>query len=255
MPLIALENVDLDYPLRPHRRLTLKDFVLRGLFRRQAEASSLRALRGLNLRVTSGERIGIIGRNGAGKSTLLRTIAGVYPLAGGQRRVQGSICSLFDVAVGFEPDATGWQNIYYRSYLQGETPRAVQAKLHGIGAFSELGEFLDLPLRSYSTGMTMRLAFSVATSADPEILLIDEFFSTGDLGFQKKSEQRMRAFIERAQIVILVGHNLDFLRQFCQRVLWMHQGQIVADGPAEEIIQRYIETTTTPQTTPHTMMV
>ena len=140
-------------------------------------------------------------------------MAGVYPIARGRRRVDGMVNSLFDIAVGFEPDATGWQNIYYRSYLQGETPRAVQAKLHGIGTFSELGDFLDLPLRTYSTGMTMRLAFSVATSGDPEILLLDEFFSTGDLGFQKKGEERMRTFIQRANIVLMVGHNLDLPRE------------------------------------------
>jgi lipopolysaccharide transport system ATP-binding protein len=240
LSLIVLENVDLEYPIRPHRRLTLKDFVVRGLFRQRPKPTSVRALRGLSLRVTKGERVGIIGRNGAGKSTLLRAVAGVYPIASGQRRVEGLVNSLFDIAVGFEPDATGWQNIFYRSYLQGETPREVQAKLRGIGAFSELGEFLDLPLRSYSTGMTMRLAFSVATSGDPEILLLDEFFSTGDLGFQRKGEERMRAFIQRAHIVLMVGHNLSFLERFCSRVIWMHQGQIIADGPASEIIRRYV---------------
>src|SRR5262249_1165246 len=161
--------------------------------------------------------------------------------ARGARHVEGRICSLFDIAVGFEPEATGWQNIFYRSYLQGETPREVQAKLHAIGAFSELGDFLDLPLRTYSTGMTMRLAFSVATSSDPEILLLDEFFSTGDLGFQKKGEERMRAFIQRAHIVLMVGHNLSFLEKFCNRVLWMHQGQIVADGPAPAVIRQYVQ--------------
>jgi lipopolysaccharide transport system ATP-binding protein len=242
--LIALDDVDLEYPLRPHERLTLKDFVLRGVFRKKAPAPAVHALRGLNLRVRDGERVGIIGRNGAGKSTLLRTIAGVYPIARGRRRVEGTVCSLFDVAVGFEPDATGWQNIYYRSYLQGETPQSVQSRLQGIGAFSELGDFLDLPLRSYSTGMTLRLAFAVATSSDPEILLIDEFFSTGDLGFQRKGEERMRAFIERAHIVLMVGHNLSFLEKFCQRVVWLERGQIVADGPAPEIIQRYVESAT-----------
>src|SRR4051794_19366162 len=110
--LIELSNVDLDYPVRPHRRLTLKDFVLRGLLRRKAGPASVRALSGLDLRIETGERVGIIGRNGAGKSTLLRTIAGVYPIARGTRRVEGRICSLFDIAVGFEPEATGWQNIF-----------------------------------------------------------------------------------------------------------------------------------------------
>jgi lipopolysaccharide transport system ATP-binding protein len=246
MSLIVLDNVSLDYPIQPHRRLTLKDFVLRGVFRQRTRPNKVRALNGLSLRVSNGDRVGIIGRNGAGKSTLLRAIAGVYPISRGRRHVEGAVSSLFDIAVGFEPDGTGWQNIFYRSYLQGETPRAVQAKLQAIGAFSELGDFLDLPLRTYSTGMTMRLAFSVATSGDPEILLLDEFFSTGDLGFQKKSEERMRAFIQRANIVLMVGHNLAFLERFCNRVIWIQQGQIIADGPATEIISRYVRAMESP---------
>ncbi|MCI0381290.1 MAG: ABC transporter ATP-binding protein [Gemmataceae bacterium] len=239
MACIELDNVVLDYPVRPHRRLTLKDFVLQRVFGREPGPSVVRALNGISLRIEEGERVGVIGRNGAGKSTLLRTIAGIYPVARGSRRVDGRVCSLFDIAVGFEPEATGWQNIHYRAYLQGESPKIVQAKLRAIGDFSELGEFLELPLRCYSTGMTLRLAFSVATSTEPEILLLDEFFSTGDLGFQKKGELRMRDFLDRARIVLMVGHNLTFLEKFCDRVLWLHQGWIRADGPTAQVLSEY----------------
>jgi ABC-type polysaccharide/polyol phosphate transport system ATPase subunit len=240
MAYIDFQNVDLEYPLRGVR-ITLKEYLVRGLFRRGQlpKPTVIHALKNVSLRIDEGERVGIIGLNGAGKSTLLRTIGGIYPNVRGERRVEGSFCALFDIALGFEMEATGWQNIYYRSYLQGETPQSVKAKLHEIAEFSELGEFLDLPLRCYSHGMVMRLAFSIATSSHPEILLIDEVFGTGDLSFQQKAEERMQQFIDKAKIVVMVGHNLEFIRRFCPRVLWMHEGVLRADGPAETIVDEY----------------
>jgi len=240
MSLIDFRHVDLVYPIREHRAITLKEFILRGLFRQLNQSKKeVHALHDICLQVHEGERLGIIGFNGAGKSTLLRTIAGIYPIAGGTRRVHGKMCSLFDIAVGLEHDATGWQNIRFRSYLQGETPRSVEKKLPAIAEFSELGEFLDLPLRCYSAGMIMRLAFAIATSGEPEILLIDEVFGTGDLVFQKKAEARMKDFIDRAKVVVMVGHQLSFLEEFCNRIIWLNQGRIHADGPARDIIAAY----------------
>jgi lipopolysaccharide transport system ATP-binding protein len=237
---VEFENADLEYPLRDVR-ITLKEYLVRGLFRRgqMPPRKVIRALKGLTLRIDEGERVGIIGYNGAGKSTLLRTIGGIYPIARGRRIVEGSICALFDIALGFEMDATGWQNIYYRSYLQGETPATVKAKLQDIADFSELGEFLDLPLRCYSSGMVMRLAFSIATSSQPEILLIDEVFGTGDIAFQQKAEARMEEFMHKAKIVVTVAHNLDFVRRFCARVMWIHEGALRADGPAATVVEEY----------------
>ncbi len=237
---IQFAKVDLEYPIRENRTVTFKEFIVRGLFRQKKEkVRSIKALADLTFEISEGERIGIIGLNGAGKSTLLRTIAGVYPIKRGLRRVQGSVCSLFDITVGFEEEATGWQNIYYRSYLQGETPQTVQEKLAEIADFTELGHFLNLPIRCYSTGMHMRLAFAIATARCPEILLIDEVFSTGDMNFQKKAEERMRAFLHKAKIVVMVGHDLSFLEEFCTGVIWLHQGQIMAMGPTRQIIQSY----------------
>src|SRR5262249_7131520 len=149
------------------------------------------ALKQLTFRIGDGERVGIIGHNGAGKSTLLRTIAGIFPINRGDRRVEGSVCSLFDIAAGFEPDATGYENIYNRAYLQGYTYKQVKARVREIAEFSELQEhFLNIPQRCYSAGMSIRLAFSVATSTESEILLIDEVFAVGDLNFQKKAQAR-----------------------------------------------------------------
>jgi ABC-type polysaccharide/polyol phosphate transport system ATPase subunit len=244
MSLIQLENADLVYPVRENRGMTLKEFVVRGIFRQKLieKRKTVQALTGINLRIADGERVGIIGHNGAGKSTLLRTIAGVFPISSGRRTIDGKICSLFDIAVGFEPAATGWQNIRFRSYLQGETPQALREKAQSIGEFSELKEFLDLPICCYSTGMTTRLAFAIATSSDPEIMLIDEIFSAGDLAFQKKAEARMQDLMHKAQIVVMVAHHLEFLEKFCTRLLWLQRGQIIADGPAKEIIDRYRQT-------------
>lgn len=240
MAFVQFENVDLEYPVRENQTVTLKEFILHGLFRKKKSGvRSIKALSNLSFEINQGERIGIIGLNGAGKSTLLRTIGGIYPIKSGRRVVDGSICSLFDIALGFDYDATGWQNVYFRSYLQGETPKTVKPKLKEIEDFTELGNFLNLPLRCYSTGMVMRLAFAIATSRCPEILLIDEVFATGDLVFQKKAEARMRDFLHKAEIVVMVGHNLDFLQEFCTKVIWLHKGQIHDIGPTRQIIQAY----------------
>ncbi len=240
MAFVRFDHVDLEYPVRENQTVTLKEFIIHGLFRKKKTgARTVKALSDLSFQVNQGERLGIIGLNGAGKSTLLRTIGGIYPIMRGQRVVEGSICALFDIALGFEYDATGWQNIYFRSYLQGETPKTVTQKLEEIAEFTELGDFLNLPLRCYSTGMLMRLAFAIATARCPEILLIDEVFSTGDLVFQKKAEARMRDFLHKAEIVVMVGHNLEFLQEFCTSVIWLQKGVIHAMGPTRQIIQDY----------------
>src|SRR5262245_21062382 len=193
MARIELEKVSLTFRVRKHGRVTLKEFLVRQMFRRSINpVIKVRALQNVSLEITAGQRVGIIGHNGAGKSTLLKLLAGIYPPSKGRRVVEGRISSLFDIALGFETDATGWENIHYRGYLQGETPKSVRAKMKPISDFSELGDFLNMPVRYYSAGMLVRLAFSIATAIEPEILLVDEVLSVGDMAFQDKARQRMR---------------------------------------------------------------
>jgi ABC-type polysaccharide/polyol phosphate transport system ATPase subunit len=244
MARIELTNVNLSYPLRVNHGVTLKEFLLKKFFRRETHIRrEVHALRDISLRIGIGERVGIIGHNGAGKTTLLRTMAGIYPISTGTCEVQGKICSLLEIGAGMEAEANGWENIHYRGYLQGETPQSLQEKMTEIADFTELGSFMDLPIRCYSAGMTMRLAFAIATSSKPEILFVDEVFATGDLAFQIKAEKRMKLLMEEAKIVVMVGHNLQFLEEFCDRAIWLEHGQIREDGPASEVIQAYRENT------------
>lgn len=241
MAKIELRDISLTFRLRQARRLSLKEYLLNRMFMQQNNPIiQLHALDGINLHATDGDRIGIIGHNGAGKSTLLKLLAGIYPATRGTRNVQGRICSLFDITLGFEPDATGRENITYRGFLQGETPKSLNAKIDGIAEFCELGEFLDTPVRYYSAGMAVRLAFSIATAIEPEILLIDEVLGVGDLAFQLKARQRMKEMMANASLMVMVSHDLQSIKSMCNRVVWLEHGRVVAEGAAEEVVDAYV---------------
>ncbi len=240
MPHIDLGNVDLKYPVRVNRRTTFKDFILQRMLRQTpTKANAIKALDRVSFRAEGGECIGLIGRNGAGKSTLLRTIAGIYPPGAGSCEVVGAICTLFDIAAGFEWNASGWENIRLRAFLQGETPASLETKLAAIADFTQMGAMLELPLKCYSTGKIMLLSFAIAVCCNPDILLVDEFLSAGDLQFRHKAIAHMVELLRQSRIVIMASHDLAFLRQFCTRILWLDKGRIHEDGPAEYIIERY----------------
>ncbi len=240
MARIELDRVGLTFRVRKNIRLTAKEYLIGQMFRRDRNPiMEVRALQDVNLRVGQGDRVGIIGHNGAGKSTLLKVLAGIYPPTSGRRAVEGRISSLFDISLGFESEATGWENIAYRSYLQGETKRSVRAKRDAIAAFSELGDFLSTPVRYYSAGMLVRLAFSIATAIDPEILLIDEVLSVGDMAFQNKARERMEQMMARAHLMVVVSHELASLEKLCNVGVWMDHGRVVRTGPIREVIEAY----------------
>jgi lipopolysaccharide transport system ATP-binding protein len=240
MARIEMDGVGLTFRVRKNTRLTLKEFLVGQMFRPSKNPlMEVRALQHVSLRMEQGDRVGVIGHNGAGKSTLLKMLAGIYPPTEGRLTVEGRVSSLFDIALGFEGDANGWENIAYRSYLQGETPRGVREKRQAIAEFSELGDFLNMPVRYYSAGMLVRLAFSIATAIDPEILLVDEVLSVGDLAFQHKARQRMGEMMAKAHLMVLVSHDLSSLEPMCNRVVWMDHGRVVQVGPTPEIIAAY----------------
>jgi len=240
MARIELDNVSLTFTVRKQGRVSLKEFLVRGLFRPSVNPHiQVEALKDVSLRMGVGERLGVLGHNGAGKSTLLKVLAGIYPPTRGKRFVEGRISSLFDIALGFEPEATGWENIAYRGYLQGETPVSIQTKKQPIAEFSELGDFLNMPVRYYSAGMIVRLAFSIATAIKPEILLVDEVLSVGDMAFQHKARQRIHEMIGKAQLIVVVSHDLGSLAKLCSQAVWMDHGRIRQMGPVQQIIDAY----------------
>jgi ABC-type polysaccharide/polyol phosphate transport system ATPase subunit len=244
MARIALEDVHLTFT--PHNRAgtSLKDYMLHWLTGREVPVPEpVHALRGVSLQVHEGERVGVLGHNGAGKSALLRLIAGVYRPTSGSCVVEGRVGSLFDLVLGFEPEATGWENIRYRGYLQRDTPAGIRAKMQEIAEFSELGPALDRPVRHYSSGMVVRLAFAIATSIEPEVLLIDEVLSAGDLGFLGKARQRLAELTGRVRLLVLVSHDLEALERLCGRAVWMERGRVRQDGPSSEVVAAYREFT------------
>ena len=238
MAQIELQNVHLEFTVGAERHGTLKSALGHAVGRRRFERT-VTALKDLSLSIKSGERVGLIGHNGAGKSTLLRVTAGIYPPQRGRVVTVGHICPLFEFVTGFEMEATGWENIRTRALLLGMSPREIEAKIESIAEFTKLGEFLDIPVRHYSTGMFVRLAFATSTAVDPQILLLDEVMAAGDVEFIKSARDRMNELMERASIVLFATHSLDVLPRFCERTILLDHGAIVADGPTEEVVRLY----------------
>lgn len=228
---IQLKNVSVDYPL--NTKGSIKD-----LFSRKNKAS-VRAISDISLTIHHGERVGLIGLNGAGKSTLLRILAKIYFPTSGQALIRGKICPLFEFATGFEMDLDGWTNIRIRAKLLGMSSADIEEKIEDIAEFTNLGKFLNYPVRTYSSGMFIRLAFATSTAVTPEILLLDEVVGAGDIAFTKKAAERMEQFMEKGQILVFATHAPDLLHRFCERTLWIEKGQIRMDGPTKAVWDAY----------------
>ncbi len=220
----------------------LKGWLFNRLGRRSVSPGyRIEALKGIDLEIGHGERVGLIGLNGAGKSTLLKVMAGIYPPTAGVLVARGHVCPMFEFATGFEMHQSGWDNIRIRGLLLGMSPDEIEAKLPEIAAFTELGEFLDYPVRTYSAGMFVRLAFAVSTSINPEILLIDELMGAGDIKFAEKAKLRMLDFMKQGKIMVFSTHSFDLLRSFCERTVWLAAGKVVADGPTADVVAAYVD--------------
>ncbi len=199
----------------------------------------VRALSGVTFTLNEGDRIGLVGHNGAGKSTLLRALGGVYAPTKGTADIQGDIGSLIDISLGINPEATGLENVYIRAQLLGLTKQEVASKYEEIVEFAELGDFMNMPVRTYSSGMQLRLAFAVSTIVRPEILLMDEWLSVGDENFKTKSEARLRELVSGTKILVIASHARALLESVCNRVIWLEHGSIKMTGTAEEVLQAY----------------
>lgn len=244
MAYIEFTNAHFDFPIYNASSRSIASRVLNAATGGQLDKDSngrvvVRALDDISFRIEDGERVGLIGHNGAGKSTLLRSLSGVYRPSLGSAVVSGQVGSLIDLSLGINSEATGLENITIRGTLLGLSSAVIQDNLENIIEFSELGQFIDMPMRTYSTGMQLRLAFAISTILRPEILLMDEWLSVGDEAFRLKAESRLREVTDHSRILVLASHSRELIERTCERVIWLEHGQIRADGSVEEVLPQY----------------
>ena len=240
MARIEAKDLRVEFPLYHLGARSLKKRLLaRAAVRVRTDEANrvvVSALRDLNFRIESGERVALVGRNGAGKTTLLRSLAGIYEPVGGELRIEGSVGSLIDPAAGMDPDSTGRENVRLRALYRNLDLAGQTALEEEVTAFAGLGEFMDVPIKGYSAGMSIRLAFAIATAMQPQVLLMDEWFMAGDAAFMEKAEARLVNLISGADIMVIATHDMDIARRWCTRAIRLDAGRIVADGPVEPVI-------------------
>lgn len=241
---IHLHGASLDYPVLTQSSRKLSRQIINvatggTLDRSERGRVTVRALENITAELNPGDRVGLIGHNGSGKSTLLKLLGGVYFPTSGTMSRSGVIGSLLDISLGMSPDATGRENIYLRGVLQGMSRREIDRLVPGIIEFSELGDFIELPMRTYSSGMLLRLAFSVSTVLSPDILLMDEWLAVGDEAFQLKAEERLDDVVAKTSILVIASHSASMIKRQCNRVLFLEHGRLVADGPPDEVLPLY----------------
>lgn len=239
---IKIDDICLDYELYTNRTDNLKEYISH-LFsknkKRKSKTNHFRALNHLSYHFKNGDRIGIIGHNGAGKSTLLKVISGILTPSSGTVQVQGSIQPLIEVGAGFHPDLTGRENIYLNGYMLGFSKEKLKACEESIIEFSGLQEFIDSPVKYYSSGMSLRLAFTIATSVEPEILIFDEMLGAGDAAFMQKASQRIQELIDKAKILLVVSHDMELLQTLVNQCIVLEKGHIIFSGPTAEALDHY----------------
>lgn len=245
MASIRLHDVCVTFPIYDVSSRSLKKKLLGstgGVIRRgplRHSVSVVQALDGISIAFEHGDRIGLIGHNGSGKTTLLRVLAGIYEPTRGIVEVRGDVAPMFDLGLGMDPESSGYENIFLRGLYLGLTPSQIRSRMAEIAEFTELADFLELPIRTYSAGMRMRLAFAVSTSIEPDILLIDEGIGTGDAAFQDKARKRLTEFSDKAAIIVLASHALPLLKQVCSKAILLQQGRVVMFDQLEAVLEVY----------------
>jgi lipopolysaccharide transport system ATP-binding protein len=241
MSAIIVDNVSKKFRLPHEKKRTLFHNLL-GIIKQQMTYEEFWALRDISFEINKGETFGIIGRNGSGKSTLLKILAKVLYPDTGSVDIDSKVASFLELGVGFQPELTAEENVYIYGSILGMTRKEIRQKYDQIFDFAELNNFKNMKLKNYSSGMHLRLAFSTAINANPDTMLIDEVFAVGDTAFQKKCSQKMTEFQNQGKTIVFVSHAMDTVKQICQRTLWLSRGKIVALGPTEEVIKKYMET-------------
>lgn len=240
---IVFEHVNIDFPIYNSKNRSLKNRVMQaatgGKVSFGSEGTVIRSLEDVSFKITEGEKVGLIGHNGAGKSTLLRALTGVYAPTAGKIEVVGDVGSLVDISLGIDEEVTGRENIFIRGALLGLSRLEIESKFNDIVNFSELGDFVDMPVRTYSTGMHMRLAFAVATVIRPQILLMDEWLSVGDASFNEKAEERLNNLVHSSKILVIASHSRDQVEKICNRVMWFEHGRLKMDGSPSDVCKAY----------------
>lgn len=239
---ISTRNASVDFPIFDAKSRSLKKTVM-GLVGGNIDSNTkvpiIRALQDITLDLGHGARVGLVGHNGAGKSTLLRLLSGIYEPTSGSAVVSGRVAPVFDLGVGMDPEVSGLENIIVRGLFLGMTRKQMEARVDDIADFTELGDFLRMPLRTYSTGMRVRLALGVVTSIDPEILLLDEGIGAVDAAFLEKSKKRLAELVDRSGLLVFASHSDEFLKELCDTAIWMEHGAIRQHGPLDEVLKAY----------------
>jgi ABC-2 type transport system ATP-binding protein len=239
---IETHDAGVDFPIFDAKSRSLKKSVLGmvgGNIASDSKVPVIEALRDINIRLDHGARVGLVGHNGAGKSTLLRLLSGIYEPTRGTAQIHGRVAPVFDLGVGMDPEISGLENIVIRGLFLGMTRKQMEERVDDIADFTELGDFLRMPLRTYSTGMRVRLALGVVTSIDPEILLLDEGIGAVDAAFLEKSKNRLSELVDRAGLLVFASHSDEFLRELCDTGIWMEHGRIRMQGGLEEVLAAY----------------
>ncbi len=238
---ITLEDIGLEFHVFSTKTRSIKESVLNYVLRRDyaKPTRGVAALSGINLHISHGQRLGIVGDNGSGKSSLLKIITRIYPPTSGRVSCRGFLVPLLEVGIGFNTELSGLENIFLTGAIMGFSRRQMAKRVDQIFDFAELSEFADTPIKYYSSGMAQRLAFSIATEIDPEILLLDEIFSAGDIHWMEKAQRRMRALIDRTSILVLVSHSMDLIQTYCDRAIWLQAGKLVMEDTPDKIVEAY----------------